>query len=193
MFSEGRERVRALGLFTAVSVGGGAVGLIIGGMLTEWASWRWVMFVNVPIGLAVIVVGLAVLPETERHRGTFDLRRRAVLHPRHGRSWSTASSGPPPTAGPTRSRCPPSSPGVVLLTAFVLTELRAEQPDHPAAAVQRPQPHDRQRGPRRCCSAGMFGLFFFLTQFLQDVLGYSALTTGFAFLPLPVTVFLSRS
>src|SRR3954453_2497980 len=68
-----RERVRALGLFTAVSVGGGALGLIMGGLLTEWASWRWVMFVNVPIGLAVILVGLAVLPETQRHRGTFDL------------------------------------------------------------------------------------------------------------------------
>ena len=73
MFTEPRERIRALGLFTAVSVGGGAIGLIVGGMLTEWASWRWVMFVNVPIGLAVIVVGRAVLPETPRSRGPFDL------------------------------------------------------------------------------------------------------------------------
>ena len=52
MFPEGRERTRALGLYTAVSIGGAAVGLVAGGMLTEWASWRWVMFVNVPIGIA---------------------------------------------------------------------------------------------------------------------------------------------
>ena len=57
MFAEGRERTRALGLYTAVSIGGSALGLIAGGMLSEWASWRWVFFVNVPIGIAVVIVG----------------------------------------------------------------------------------------------------------------------------------------
>ena len=79
--------------------------------------------------------------------------------------------------------------GAVLLTAFVLTELRAEQPITPLRLFD-----DRSRTianvARGLLFAGMFGLFFFLTQFLQDVLGYSALKTGFAFLPLPVTVFL---
>ena len=59
MFPEARERTRAIGLYTAVSIGGGAVGLIAGGMLTEWASWRWVLFVNVPIGIAVVALGAA--------------------------------------------------------------------------------------------------------------------------------------
>src|ERR1700712_4118192 len=72
MFPEGAARLRALGLFAAVSVGGGAVGLVSGGMLTEWASWRWVMFVNVPIGLLVLVGGRLVLPETARQHGGFD-------------------------------------------------------------------------------------------------------------------------
>src|SRR5690348_2935940 len=66
---EGRERNRALGLFTAVSIGGAAIGLVAGGMLTQWVSWRWVMFVNVPIGLAVVVAAALVLPETPRHTG----------------------------------------------------------------------------------------------------------------------------
>src|ERR1700761_2276143 len=73
VFPEGRERVRAIGLFTTVSAAGGATGLVAGGLLTEWASWRWVMFVNVPIGLAVMLAGAAVLTETPRREGRFDL------------------------------------------------------------------------------------------------------------------------
>jgi EmrB/QacA subfamily drug resistance transporter len=187
MFTEPRERIRALGLFTAVSVGGGALGLIMGGMLTEWASWRWVMFVNVPIGIAVILVGRAVLPETPRSRGTFDLP---------GAVFSTLGMGAlvygfvRAAAAGWGDAFTLSSfvAGVVLLTAFVLTELRAEQPITPLRLF-----NDRSRTlanvSRGLLFAGMFGLFFFLTQFLQDVLGYSSLKTGFAFLPLPVTVF----
>ncbi len=187
MFTDPRERVRALGLFTAVSVGGGALGLIMGGTLTQWASWRWVMFVNVPIGIAVILVGRWVLPETERRRGRFDLP---------GAVFSTLGMAAL-VYGFVRAAADGWSDsftiasfvaGVVLLTAFVLTELRAEQPITPLRLF-----NDRSRSianaARGLQFAGMFGLFFFLTQFLQDVLGYSSLKTGFAFLPLPVTVF----
>jgi EmrB/QacA subfamily drug resistance transporter len=188
MFSEPRERVRALGLFTAVSVGGGALGLIMGGLLTEWASWRWVMFVNVPIGLAVILVGLAVLPETERHRGTFDLP--GAVFSTLGMAGLVYGFVRAASNGWTDTLTLSSFVGgAVLLTAFVLTELRAEQPITPLRLF-----NDRSRTianvARGLLFGGMFGLFFFLTQFLQDVLAYNALTTGFAFLPLPVTVFL---
>jgi EmrB/QacA subfamily drug resistance transporter len=188
MFSEPRERIRALGLFTAVSVGGGALGLIMGGLLTEWASWRWVMFVNVPIGLAVILVGLAVLPETQRHRGTFDLP--GAVFSTLGMAGLVYGFVRAASDGWTDVLTLSSFVGgAVLLTAFVLTELRAEQPITPLRLF-----NDRSRTianvARGLLFGGMFGLFFFLTQFLQDVLGYSALKTGFAFLPLPVTVFL---
>ena len=172
-----------------MSVGGGALGLILGGMLTEWASWRWVMFVNVPIGLAVILVGLAVAardpasaaaPSTCRARCSRRSGMGALVYGfvrAASDGWTDAS------------RCRRSSAGAVLLTAFVLTELRAEQPITPLRLF-----NDRSRTianvARGLLFAGMFGLFFFLTQFLQDVLGYSSLKTGFAFLPLPVTVFL---
>lgn len=73
LFPEGAGRVRVIGLFTTVSAAGGATGLVAGGLLTEWAPWRWVMFVNVPIGVAVPLVGSAVLGETARRHGRFDM------------------------------------------------------------------------------------------------------------------------
>src|SRR5207253_8363085 len=69
MFPSARERTRAIGLYTALSIGGAAVGLIAGGMLSEWASWRWVLFVNVPIGVAVLGLARGALPETYRQAG----------------------------------------------------------------------------------------------------------------------------
>jgi MFS family permease len=73
MFPQGRERTRAIGYYTAVSIGGAAVGLIAGGMLSQWASWRWVLFVNVPIGVVLVVLARLVLPRTERSHGHFDV------------------------------------------------------------------------------------------------------------------------
>ncbi len=187
MFSGPRERMRALGLFTAVSVGGGALGLMLGGMLTQWASWRWVMFVNVPIGLGVIAVGRWVLPETARKQGVFDLPG-AVLSTLGMGSLvygfvRAASDGWTDTGTFVAFVL-----GIALLAAFVRTELRAESPITPLGLFA-----DRSRTvanvSRGLLFAGMFGMFFFLTQFLQDVLGYSSLQTGFAFLPMPVTVF----
>jgi EmrB/QacA subfamily drug resistance transporter len=188
MFPEGRARLRALGMFTAVSVGGGAIGLVTGGMLTQWASWRWVMFVNVPIGIVVVLVGRAVLPETARHSGRFDLLGAVTSTLGMGslvygfvraasNGWSDAV-----TIGAFIA-------GAALLVLFARTELRAEEPITPLRLLA-----DRSRTGanigRGLLFAGMFGLFFFLTQLLQGPLGYSSLQTGFAFLPLPVTVFL---
>jgi MFS family permease len=72
LFSEGTQRARAIGLFTTVSAAGAAIGLVAGGLLVEWTSWRWVMFVNVPIGVTVWLIGRFVLVETERRHGRFD-------------------------------------------------------------------------------------------------------------------------
>ena len=72
-FPEGRQRNRAMGVYAAVSIAGAAVGLIVGGLLTSYASWRWVFFVNVPIGLLVAFLAPRVLGESERRRGRFDL------------------------------------------------------------------------------------------------------------------------
>ncbi len=187
MFSEPHERTRALGLFTAVSVSGGALGLLLGGMLTQWASWRWVMFVNVPIGVAVVLAGRWALPETGRRSGTFDLP--GAVFSTLGMTGlvygfvraATEGWGDPLTLGSFVA-------GALLLAAFVVVERRSEQPITPLSLFA---DHSRTIAnvARGLLFAGLFGMFFFLTQFLQDVLGYSALMTGLAFLPMPTTVF----
>lgn len=186
-FAEGRERTRALGLYTAVSIGGAAVGLVAGGMLTQWASWRWVMFVNVPIGLAVYAAGRLFLDETPRQRVQFDVAGAVtstlgvaslvygfVHAAAHG--WSNGE-----TLGS-------FALGVLLLGAFIAAERRAEAPITPLSLFA-----DRTRAgaylARMFLIAGMTGMFFFLTQFMQDILGYSALATGFGFLPITVSLF----
>jgi EmrB/QacA subfamily drug resistance transporter len=187
MFPQGRERTRAIGLYTAVSVGGSAVGLIAGGMLTQWVSWRWVLFVNVPIGVAVIALSRLVLPETPRRSGRFDLT--GALTSTIGMTAlvyglvHAASDGWVNTA-----TIASFTVGVVLLAAFVFNELRAPSPITPLRLFA-----DRNRSTsylaRLLLAAGMLGMFFFLTQFLQNLLGYSPLKTGFAFLPLTAMLF----
>ena len=188
-FPEGRERMRALGLYTAVSIGGSAVGLVLGGLLTEWASWRWVLFVNVPIGLALLTAGRRVLPETVRHSGRFDLAGGLTSTLGVGslvygfvrtgtEGWGDATALLAFVAG------------AVLLGAFVRTEARAAAPITPLRLLA-----DRRRSganaARGLLVAGMFGMFFFLTQFMQGVLGLSPIRTGLAFLPLTAALFLA--
>jgi EmrB/QacA subfamily drug resistance transporter len=188
MFPQGRERTRAIGLYTAVSIGGSAVGLIAGGMLSQWASWRWVLFVNVPIGVVVVTLARLVLPETARNRGRFDLGGALTstlgmvglvygfVHAAEA-GWSS-----PSTIGSFAA-------GLMLLAAFVFIEVHAPAPITPLRLFA-----NRNRSSsyiaRLLLVAGMMGMFFFLTQFLRGVLGYSDLKTGFAFLPLTVMVFL---
>jgi predicted MFS family arabinose efflux permease len=156
-------------------------------MLTEWTSWRWVLFVNVPIGAVVFAVGAWVLPQTSRLHGRFDLAGALTSTLGMGSlvygfvraasdGWTDAV-----TVGSFVA-------GVVLLGLFVLTELRAEEPITPLRLLTDPS-RTGANVARGLLFAGMYGMFFFLTQFLQDVLGYSPLRTGFAFLPLPLTVF----
>jgi EmrB/QacA subfamily drug resistance transporter len=187
MFPDPRARTRAIGLYTAVSIGGSAVGLIAGGMLSEWASWRWVLFVNVPIGIVLLALARPTLPETPRQPGRFDLA---------GALTSTLGMGSlvygfvnAASDGWADVRTVGSfAAGLVLLAAFVLTELRAESPITPLRLFA-----DRNRSSsyvaRLLLVAGMMGMFFFLTQFLRGVLGYSDLKTGFAFVPLTAIVF----
>ena len=189
MFPQGRERTRAIGLYTAVSIGGSAVGLIAGGMLSEWASWRWVFFVNVPIGLAAVLVANVVLPQNQPSTGRFDLVGAVtstlgmgalvygfVNAGSHG--WANAE-----TIGS-------FALGLALIGTFVRTEIAAEEPITPLHLFA-----DRNRSAsylaRLFLVAGMMGMFFFLTQFLRGVLGYSDLKTGFAFIPLTAAVFIS--
>jgi EmrB/QacA subfamily drug resistance transporter len=189
MFPEARARTRAIGLYTAVSIGGAAVGLIAGGMLSQWASWRWVLFVNVPIGLVVLALSRSTLPETDRQRGHFDLL--GALTSTLGMAGLVYGFVHAASDGWANLETVGSfALGLLLLAAFVRVELRAESPITPLVLFA-----DRNRSAsyvaRLLLVAGMMGMFFFLTQFLRGVLGYSDLKTGFAFLPLTAMVFTS--
>ncbi len=84
-FPEGSERTRAIALYSAVASAGASIGLILGGMLTTWISWRWSLFINVPIGVVLVSLAPRYLPETERHTGEFDIGGAADLDARHER------------------------------------------------------------------------------------------------------------
>ncbi|MBI1377282.1 MAG: DHA2 family efflux MFS transporter permease subunit [Frankiales bacterium] len=189
LFPEGRERLRAIGYYTAVSIGGSAVGLVAGGMLVQWASWRWVMFVNAPIGIALLAVAALTLPSSERVRGHFDLAGAMTSTlGMAGLVYGLTQAGTQGWTDPTTVSS--LVLGAALLVGFVVVERRAESPITPLRLFRH---RDRLFAyvARLLLVAAMFGMFFFLTQFLQDVLGYSPFASGLAFLPLTVCLFLS--
>ncbi|HEV2361878.1 MAG TPA: MFS transporter, partial [Acidimicrobiales bacterium] len=189
IFPEGPARMRAIAMFTTVSAAGGAIGLVSGGLLTQWASWRYVMFVNVPIGLAVLALGRVVLHETPTRHGRFDLVGAVTstlgttgvvlgLVEAGSSGWSAPITVVSFVAG------------VVLLAAFVVTERTAEEPVLPLRLLTDPA-RSTANVARGLVYAGMYGSFFFLSQFLQNVDGYSPLRAGVSFLPVPLSVFAS--
>jgi Major Facilitator Superfamily len=186
-FPEGRERTRAVAYYAAVAGGGGSVGLVLGGILTSWLSWRWGLFINVPIGAALVVAAPRVLQETERRSAHFDLTGAltstlgmfAIVYGivRAG----TAGWGDVVTVASLAG-------GLALMAAFVLNERRAEHPITPLRLFA-----SRERvgayAARVLFVGAMFGQFFFLTQYLQGVLGFSPIEAGIAFLPLTLAMF----
>jgi EmrB/QacA subfamily drug resistance transporter len=186
-FTEGRERTRALSIYTAVAMGGGSLGLVLGGVITEWVSWRWVLFINVPIGIAVALASPALLPESQRQPGRFDLA--GALSSTAGMVLlvfgfiQAASHG-----WGNRLAIGAFAAAAVLLTAFGVNESRARQPITPLRLFA-----DRGRAgsyvTRLLLVAGMFGMFYFLTQFVQDQLGFSPLRAGISFLPMTAALF----
>jgi Major Facilitator Superfamily len=192
-FPEGPLRTRAFGVYAAMSIAGGAIGLIGGGLLTTYASWRWVLFVNVPIGAAVALAAPRVLAETPRRRGRFDLPGAitgtagvtalvyglisAATTPNGVSHWGDAKVLASLAAA------------AVLLAAFAVIETRSRQALLPIRLLR-----DRARTGAYLSYAGVgifiFGMFFFLTVFMQAVWGYSALKTGLAYLPFTAALFL---
>ena len=189
VFAEGQERVRAIALYTTVSAAGGATGLVAGGLLTQLVSWRWVMFVNVPIGVAVWLLGRIVIVETERRRGRFDLA--GALTCTLGVSaivFGLVEAGSVGWTSPVTVLS--LAVGLVLLGLFLRQEQRVDEPILPLRLLTH-RTRSSANASRALLYAGFYGLFYFMAQFLQDVQGYSPLATGCAFLPMPISVFLS--
>jgi MFS family permease len=153
-----------------VSAAGGATGLVAGGLLTDLVSWRWVMFVNVPIGIVVWMLGRIVIVETERQHGRFDFA--GAVSSTLGMTGIVFGLVEAGTTGWSSPYDRFARRGVALLGFFVHNESRVGGADPPAAATR---PRDPQRGQRArgLLYAGMYGMFFFLSQFFQDVQRFS--------------------
>jgi len=181
-FTEPHERARAFGVYSAIAGGGAAIGLVLGGVLTEYASWRWTMLINAPIAVITAFGAVRFVRESRvevRHSydlpgaftstaGFFMLVYGFTMVASHG--WG-ASLTVSLLVG-----------AVILLSAFVVIEMRSAHPLLPLKVIL-----ERNRGGAFLSSLfvgfAMLGTFLFLTYFLQGILGYSALRTGFAFLP----------
>ena len=195
-FPEGGERNRAFGVYAAMAGAGSAAGLLLGGILTTYASWRWVFFVNVPIGILVAAAAPRVLAESPRRPGRIDVAGAVtgtcgVALLVYG--LSKAATGPDGVShwGDTQVLVSLAA-SVVLLVSFVLIERRSSRPLLPMRVLA-----DRNRSGAYlimlCISTGLFGLFFFLTLFIQNVLGYSAIRAGIAYLPFAIGVVIASA
>jgi EmrB/QacA subfamily drug resistance transporter len=183
-FSDGKDRAKALAIWSAIAAGGGAVGLLLGGVLTDLASWRWIFFVNVPVGVALAVATVRFVPESpsEQAQRTFDLPGAVAVSAglvvlvfaivkSNAYGW-----GSPRTIGLLAA-------GVVLLAGFLAIERRSPAPLMRLGIF-------RLRGLAAAdltlllTSAAVFATFFFVSLYFQQILGYRPLRAGAAFLPL---------
>ena len=188
-FPTQEERAKAFGVYGAVASSGGAAGLLIGGLLTEYVSWRWCLFVNVVVIAIVVAIGLRALPKAPaRGKRTLDVPGAALV--------SVALIGIVYACGRLSTHSAdlafwlPLGVGAGLLAAFVLRERRAADPLLPLSVVT-----DRVRAGAFLAVAssviGVFGMFLVLTYYLQVVAHYTPLHAGVAFLPLSATLLVS--
>ncbi|UHD44098.1 MFS transporter [Aureimonas altamirensis] len=186
-FPEGPERTRAVSYYAAAAGVSATVGLILGGVLAEWVSWRMGFYINLPIGIGMIAATRIYVQETPRHLGKFDIP---------GALTSTAGMSALVYGFIRSAHSGWSDPvtivtllgAAVLLTAFVLIEQRAAQPILPLRLFT-----SRERSgayaARLLYIGAMVGFFFFTTLYLQEVVGYSPALTGLAFVPATILHF----
>ena len=201
-FTEPKERAKAFGVFGALAGAGAAIGLIVGGVLTEYASWRWCLGVNVPVSLIVAAAAIPLVRESKAHGDTrYDvpgvlLATIGLFSLVYGFTEAARPKNPDdPRSTAVQGWGDPSTltfliVAVVLLVAFVLWERRARNPMLPLRVVL-----DRNRGGSflvfLLVGAGLFAMFLFLTYYFQVNLGYTPLEAGFAFLPFSLGIILT--
>jgi EmrB/QacA subfamily drug resistance transporter len=203
LFTEPKERAKAFAVYGAIAGGGSAVGLLLGGVLTEYADWRWCFWVNVPVAIVAIAAAIPWLPESKAPGETKYDVPGAVLVTLGLTSFvygfTRVAQAAQENAGPGGSGDSPwteplalffIAAGIVLVAAFVAVEFRVRNPLLPMWLVL-----DRNRGGAYLTStlvgAGLIGAFFFLSLYFQQVLGYSPVRAGFASLPTTLGVLIS--
>ena len=185
-FTEPAARARAFGVFAAMAASGGALGLLLGGTLTDYASWRWALFINAPIGLAVILLAPRVLNESQGSGTKLDLP--GAITATAGMSTLVYGLTKASTDGwGSTTTIATLAIAAALLIAFIIIERVSSHPLLPFHILG-----DRNRSGSYLImlflAAALFATFFFLTQYLQLVQGWSPVKTGVGFLPMPVTI-----
>jgi EmrB/QacA subfamily drug resistance transporter len=187
-FTDGERRTRALGIWSAIAAGGAAVGLLVGGVLTDVASWRWVFFVNVPVGIITILLALRFISESraEMAHRSFDLAGAATVTSGlvvlvyaiiKAQAWGWG-------AGRTLGL---GAVAVVLLAAFLVIEGRSAAPLM-RLSIFRIRALSVADTTLLLVASGLFGMFFFASLYVQEILGYSPLRAGLAFLPVTLGI-----
>jgi EmrB/QacA subfamily drug resistance transporter len=182
-FSDGEQRTKALGVWSAIAAGGAAVGLLVGGVLTDVANWRWVFFVNIPVGIATVALALRYVSESRaevEHRsydvaGAFTVTSGLVVLVYAIVKAQAYGWGSPKTLGL-------GAVAVALLVAFVAIESRSQAPLM-RLNIFRIRTLAVADTALLLVASAMFGMFFFASLYVQQVLGYSPLRAGLAFLP----------
>ena len=187
-FAEGAERTKALGVWSAIAAGGGAFGLLLGGVLTDLLSWEWIFFVNVPIGIAAFVLSARLVPESRADDGkaSFDLAGAVAVTAglivlvyaivkAQDFGW-----GSPETLGL-------GALAIALLVAFVVIERRTPGP-LVRLDVLRIRSLAVGNGVLLVVAGGLFAMFFFASLYVQQILGYSPIKAGLAFLPVTLGI-----
>jgi EmrB/QacA subfamily drug resistance transporter len=192
IFTEGEPRNRALGVWSAVAAGGGAAGLVIGGLLTDFAGWRWVFLVNVPVGLAVLVASRTALPrDTSTERGHIDFAGAfAVTLGLVALGYGLERGGQSGFGDIAVLALLVAS--FALLASFTLIERRATEPLVPFTIFRLGNVVGANLASF-LMSGVVIGVNYFLTLYFQRVLGFSPLLTGLAFLPMTVTIAVASS
>jgi EmrB/QacA subfamily drug resistance transporter len=187
IYQEGKERNRALGIWSAITAGGAALGLILGGVLTEYASWRWVLFVNVPVALIAVFGAERFVPESKDERAQgFDALGAVLvtaglmalvfaLVKANSYGWASGR-----TIGILGF-------AALLLVLFVVVQLRASAPLVPFRLFKSRSLLGADVGAL-LVGAGIFALFFFLILWMQVINHYSPVKAGLLFLPMTVVI-----
>ncbi|MGZ6678155.1 MAG: MFS transporter [Nocardioides sp.] len=186
-FPEPEERGRAIAIYSAVIGAGASVGIIVGGVFTQYASWRWGLLINVPIGIAVVAVAPRVVPETPRQSGRIDIPGAIAIT--LGMSTLVYGLVEAATEGWSSVRTiVPLVVAAVSIVAFVLIQRTAAQPITPLRLFASAPRSGAYHG-RILIVGAMFSTFYFLSQYLQNVQGFSPLATGFAYIPITAMFF----
>jgi len=185
-FTEPRERGKAFGVFGAVASSGAVVGLLLGGVLTEYAGWRWCLYVNVLVAAAVLGIGRRVLPADQGHPVRVDVVSGVLATA--GLAGLVLGAGEAATHGWASAEVlVPGLAGLALVAGFLLRQRGLQAPLLPLGILA-----DRTRATAYVATGisvvGTFGMFLMLTYHFQVVLGYSPVRTGLAFLPMTLAV-----